>query len=140
LDNLESLVQDSSVALSDELRAVLREGLLDESPRTLSKEADLLDVPPGTVQVQFGPFAQINWKMMRQLPNSVEILYLGHDGVTGNAGKDGCVPEYTEKDMLDTLANHLVNVREIHYCDYYSKFGPRQFHKARSDIVCVPII
>jgi len=58
-----------------------------------------------------------------KLPNSIEYLYLNHDGViygTGS-GQDRC-KEITKDDVV-RLFEHFKNLKGLQVCSYYSNFS-----------------
>ncbi len=52
------------------------------------------------------------WDNFVKLPKSIEILYLSHDGIIFE-GKTGAIKRTLQ---------HLTNLKEVHYCGYYSQF------------------
>ena len=77
-------------------------------------------VQPGTKKMYFPPLNN-HWtyKDLLKLPKSIEILYLGHDGVIYGDDFDTPITDEHIKSVLD----HFHNLKEISVCGYCSQFS-----------------
>ena len=77
-------------------------------------------VPPGTKEMYFPPLDNSwSYEDLLKLPKSIEILYLGHDGVIYGGGFDTPITDEHIKSVLE----HFHNLKEISVCGYYSQFS-----------------
>lgn len=89
-------------------------------------ETDGLEmVPHDTAEIYFQSLDN-RWSYddLLKLPKSIEVLYLGHDGViygTSIAGKDWGTSITNEH--IENVLNHFTNLKEIWVCSYYSQFS-----------------
>lgn len=82
-------------------------------------------VPHDTTKIYFRPLDN-RWSYddLLKLPKSIEVLYLGHDGViygTSIAGKDWGTSITNEH--IKSVLNHFNNLKEISVCSYCSQFS-----------------
>ena len=77
-------------------------------------------VEPGTKEIYFPPLNnRWTYEDLLTLPKSIEILYLGHDGVIYGGGFDTLITDEHIKSVLE----HFHNLKEISVCGYYSQFS-----------------
>lgn len=104
----------------------------DQTNGFLDLQEQLDSVPNDVEAVVFPPFAGYfgwSWKHIAKLPQSIKVLILGHDGVTGmtNHGKCNTNTVYdTDQDVRAALI-HLKNLTRLEFCGYHSHFGKNEF-------------
>ena len=90
-----------------------------------SKANTLKNIPDGTEAVIFDTFSShcYDWSHVAQLPSSVKILYLGHDGLGCNEVKEN------EDQLVKEAFEALPNLEELTYCGYYSNYDEKDLKK-----------
>ncbi len=114
------------------------ETLTDEKIKFFAPYVDgfsFATIPMGVQTIVIETFAnEQTWKDLVSLKDSaakdsIEILYLGHDGII-----------YGEECDISETLNALPNLKEIHYCGYYSHYENALYEVAESkNILVLPI-
>jgi hypothetical protein len=104
---------------------------IDEIKRLISINTDdyvvgVWPVPEGTKQVSFNN-SKYQWQDLLDLPTSIEVLDLGHDGVIGFNYK---INKFESKSIVIDVLKRLPNLKKIEYCGYHSHFRERDFKEA----------
>ncbi|KKK56280.1 hypothetical protein LCGC14_3066100, partial [marine sediment metagenome] len=87
-------------------------------------EKEDLIVEDGTESLVFPAFADYTWDDLRDLPKSIKVLYLGHDGVI----------DASSEDQVRQVLDSLPNLEEVSYCGYYSQYDIGGIGKAYPNI------
>ena len=76
---------------------------------------DIEHIPQDTEMLIFDSFSNnITWNDLRDLPTSIRVLYLGHDGVI-YVGRDN------KTKIINEVLDSLPNLHEIDHCGYYAR-------------------
>ena len=84
------------------------------------------NIPNNTEAVIFDTLSSCcyDWSHVAQLPPSVKILYLGHDGLGCNE-----VVKENEDQLVKEAFEALPNLEELTYCGYYSNYDEKALKK-----------